>query len=53
MTMYIRSLEIKNIRFIEHFEMTFPEGEEADWHVLIGDNGSEKSTIMKSMALAL
>lgn len=51
--MYIRSLEIKNIRSIEHFEMTFPEGKEAGWHVLIGDNGSGKSTIVKSMALAL
>jgi len=51
--MYIRSLEIKNIRSIEHFEMTFSEGKEAGWHVLIGDNGSGKSTIVKSMALAL
>lgn len=51
--MYIRHLEIKNIRSIEHFEMTFPDGKEAGWHVLIGDNGSGKSTIVKSMALAM
>jgi len=51
--MYIRSLEIKNIRSIEHFEMTFSEGKEAGWHVLIGDNGSGKSTIVRSAALAM
>lgn len=51
--MYIRHLEIKNIRSIEHFEMTFPEGKEAGWHVLIGDNGSGKSTIVRSAALAM
>jgi DNA repair exonuclease SbcCD ATPase subunit len=51
--MYIRKIEIKNIRSIEHFEMTFPEGKEAGWHVLIGDNGSGKSTIVRSAALAL
>lgn len=33
--------------------MTFPEGQEAGWHVLIGDNGSGKSTIVRSVALAL
>lgn len=51
--MYIRKIEIKNIRSIEHFEMTFPEGKEAGWHVLIGDNGSGKSTIVRSAALAM
>lgn len=51
--MYIRRLEIKNIRSISHFEMTFPEGREAGWHVLIGDNGSGKSTIIRSLALAM
>ncbi|CAN5649828.1 AAA family ATPase [soil metagenome] len=51
--MYIRRIEINNIRSIEHFEMTFPEGKEAGWHVLIGDNGSGKSTIVRSAALTL
>jgi predicted ATP-binding protein involved in virulence len=51
--MYIRKIEIKNIRSIGHFEMTFPEGKEAGWHVLIGDNGSGKSTIVRSAALGL
>ena len=49
--MYIKSLEINNIRAIKSFEMTFEEP--AGWHVLIGDNGAGKSTIIRSIALAL
>lgn len=49
--MYLKSIEISQIRSIEHFEMTFKEP--AGWHVLIGDNGAGKSTIVKSAALAL
>ncbi len=33
--MYIKKLEIRNIRSISHFEMTFPKP--AGWHVLIGE----------------
>jgi predicted ATP-binding protein involved in virulence len=51
--MYIRKVNIENIRSIDQFQMTFPEGKEAGWHVLIGDNGAGKSTIVKSIALAL
>jgi len=51
--MYIRKIEIKNIRSISDFKMEFPEGKEAGWHVLIGDNGAGKSTILQSMAMGL
>ena len=51
--MYIKRIEITNIRSIEHFEMTFAEGKEAGWHVLIGENGSGKSTIVRAAALGL
>jgi predicted ATP-binding protein involved in virulence len=50
--MYIKQLEIKNIRSIDNFEMNFEENE-AGWHVIIGDNGAGKSTIIRSIALAL
>lgn len=33
--------------------MEFPEGKEAGWHVLIGDNGAGKSTVLKAIALGL
>lgn len=49
--MYIKKVEIKNIRFIDKFEMAFDNP--AGWHVLIGDNGAGKSTIIRSIALAL
>lgn len=49
--MYIKKVIIQNIRSISHFEMDFPEP--AGWHVVIGDNGSGKSTVVKSIALAL
>ncbi len=49
--MYIKDIEITNIRSIERFTMAFKKP--AGWHVLIGDNGAGKSTIIRSIALAL
>jgi predicted ATP-binding protein involved in virulence len=49
--MYIQKAEITNIKSIEHFEIEFKNP--AGWHVLIGDNGSGKTTIVQSLALAL
>ncbi len=49
--MYIQKAEIKNIRSIIDFEIEFPNP--AGWHVLIGDNGAGKSTIIRSMALII
>ncbi len=49
--MYIQKAEIKNIRSIVDFEIEFKNP--AGWHVLIGDNGAGKSTIIRSIALAL
>jgi predicted ATP-binding protein involved in virulence len=49
--MYIQKAEITNIKSIEHFEIEFKNP--AGWHVLIGDNGSGKTTIVKAIALGL
>lgn len=49
--MYIKKVVIENIRSISHFEMEFPKP--AGWHVLIGDNGSGKTTILKAIAMGL
>lgn len=49
--MYIKKVEIKNVRSISEFEMNFPNP--AGWHVLIGDNGAGKSSILRSIALGL
>lgn len=51
--MYIRKVEINNIRSIGDFSMEFPEGKESGWHVLIGDNGAGKSSIVRSISAAL
>ncbi len=49
--MYIHHIEIENIRSIKHlhWEIDRPAG----WHVIIGDNGSGKSTFLRAIALAL
>lgn len=49
--MYIKSIEINKVRSIDKFKMEFEQY--PGWHVLIGDNGSGKSTIIRSIALAL
>lgn len=49
--MYIKKVKIKRVRSIDSFEMNFSKP--AGWHVLIGDNGAGKSTIIRSIALAL
>ncbi|MEZ4888032.1 MAG: AAA family ATPase [Chitinophagales bacterium] len=49
--MYIEKVNIKNIRSIRDFEMVFSEP--AGWHVLIGDNGSGKSSVVRSIAATL
>ena len=50
--MHITRVEIENIRSIEHFRWEF-DGDAAGWHVLLGVNGSGKSTVLRAMALAL
>ncbi|MBP7679383.1 MAG: AAA family ATPase [Bacteroidales bacterium] len=49
--MYLQKVVIENIKSIHHIEMDFKKP--AGWHVLIGDNGSGKSSIIRSVALAL
>lgn len=50
--MYINKIEIKNIRSISQLEMTF-DSNHAGWHVIIGDNGTGKSTVIKSISVGL
>lgn len=51
--MYIYSIEIENVRSINNLYWQIPESREPGWHVIIGDNGSGKSTFLRSVALAL
>ena len=54
--MYIKKIEITNIRNIEKLVWELPDVADEDlagWHVLIGDNGSGKTTFLRAMALGL
>ena len=50
--MHIRRLRIQDIRSITNLEVEIPEPR-AGWHVILGDNGSGKSSVIRAMALAL
>lgn len=49
--MYISSLSIKNIRAISDFKFDVKPSECAGWHVILGDNASGKSSLIKSLAI--
>lgn len=49
--MYIKEIELTNIRSIRNLKIKFPNP--AGWHVLLGDNGSGKSSIIRAISAAL
>ena len=51
--MHIRRLAIRNVRSIPQFEMRFGSDECAGWHVILGDNGSGKSSVVRALAVVL
>ena len=51
--MHIRRLTIKNVRAISEFDLTLQTDECAGWHVLLGENGSGKSTAVRALATVL
>ncbi|MEQ8976076.1 MAG: AAA family ATPase [Coleofasciculus sp. C1-SOL-03] len=51
--MYINEIEIINIRSIKNLSWEISLEQCAGWHVVIGDNGSGKSSLLRSVALAL
>jgi predicted ATPase len=52
--MHIRRIAINGIRSISELDWKLPNGSpSAGWHVVIGDNGSGKSTFLRAIALAL
>lgn len=52
--MYIKSLSIKNLKRLNDFSLDFtnPDGSTRMWTVLIGENGTGKTSILQSIALA-
>lgn len=51
--MYIRRLMIENVRAIAEFTLRFTAEEACGWHVILGANGAGKSSVVRSLALAL
>lgn len=51
--MYIRRLQVVNIRAVDNFDLKFTKEEAPGWHVILGENGAGKSTLIRSLALAL
>lgn len=51
--MYITNLSLKNIRSLRSITWKIEPNQCAGWHVIIGDNGSGKSTFLKAISLVL
>ena len=52
--MYIRSIELENIRCFEQIKVEFGSGADpAAWNLILGDNGVGKSTLLRALALGL
>jgi hypothetical protein len=52
--MHLRSIEINDIRSLKTLRWALPSDQDgAGWHVILGDNGSGKSSFMQAVALAL
>lgn len=50
--MHLHSFEIRNVRAISDLSWKAPASR-SGWHVVIGDNGSGKSSLLRCLALAL
>lgn len=51
--MHLRRFAVRNIRSISDASLDFERGEEAGWHVVLGSNGSGKSSLVRSFALLM
>jgi hypothetical protein len=52
--MHIRQIRIQNVRSIQSLNWELPKSEPgAGWHVIVGENGSGKSSFLRSVGLAL
>ena len=51
--MHVQRLMIENIRSIRALDLRLKNSNPAGWHVILGDNGAGKSTVVRSLALAL
>jgi hypothetical protein len=52
---FLRKLILRNVRAIEHLELSFlrEDGSLRPWTILLGENGCGKSTVLRGLALLL
>ncbi len=51
--MHVQRLILRNVRSIREFDLRLRPRELPGWHVILGDNGAGKSTVVRALALAL
>jgi hypothetical protein len=51
--MYIKDVHLKNLKSLKNLHLYFEEGKEAGWHIILGDNGSGKTSTIRAIALGL
>jgi energy-coupling factor transporter ATP-binding protein EcfA2 len=51
--MLVRRIVIRNVRSIAHVDWRAAKGQHAGWNVILGDNGSGKSSFLRALALAM
>jgi len=53
--MYLKSVQIQDIKCFESVNLDFchPDGQPKRWNVILGENGTGKSTLLQAIALAL
>jgi energy-coupling factor transporter ATP-binding protein EcfA2 len=51
--MYIKRVEIENVRSLKSLIWEIEEDQCPGWHIIIGDNGSGKSTFLKAISFVL
>jgi len=49
--MYVKEIELTNIRSVRKLHIKFPSP--AGWHVLLGDNGTGKSSVIRAISAAI
>lgn len=50
--MYLSAAHVHQIKGLDSITLSFTPGQEAGWHVILGDNSAGKTTLIRALALA-
>ncbi|HLT38769.1 MAG TPA: AAA family ATPase, partial [Enhygromyxa sp.] len=51
--MHLRRVRIENVRSIRELEWEFEAGQEAGWHVVLGNNSTGKTALLQAIAYSI